>query len=139
MRTKILIVEDDRTWAKLLTNVFTEKGYDVEVTDNVMKAMFRVANNSYDIVILDFLLPNFHGNCMEPLLLKLNIPALYLTGCDANEIKTVLPILEKSRNLKDIIDRIDAMINQNLSVRMNIPKSMTFPVQHVPLEHAVSV
>jgi DNA-binding response OmpR family regulator len=55
--TRILIVEDEKKIADFLKKGLTEKGYSVDVTSDSDRALEKGAAESYDIIILDLLLP----------------------------------------------------------------------------------
>ena len=55
--TKILIVEDERKISEFLKKGLSEKGYDVDATPDSDAALEKAQTESYDIVLLDLLLP----------------------------------------------------------------------------------
>ena len=57
---KILIIEDEQTLLKLLSETFTGKGYEVVKAINANDAL-RALEQKPDIVILDILLPGESG------------------------------------------------------------------------------
>lgn len=117
MIARILLVEDDRLWVNLLTTALNKQGCELDVVDNVVKAMFRVANYDYDLVIMDYMLPMFDGKCIEPLLLKMNVPALYFTGTPKLDIETTFPVIQKGEKLKNLTEKIDEMIKTNFCTK----------------------
>jgi two-component system, OmpR family, response regulator len=58
---RILVVEDDLHMASLVARVLRESGYAVDVVGNGMDAVQRTATTSYDLVVLDILLPGLDG------------------------------------------------------------------------------
>ena len=58
---KILIVEDDVNIAKMLEVTLSIGGYESERCDNGKKAVDLVTSQSYDLVLLDVMLPDMDG------------------------------------------------------------------------------
>ncbi len=58
---KILIVEDDRSSARLLKKNSEMWGHQVEVTTSGRSALQKVKQMNFDIVLLDIFLPDCHG------------------------------------------------------------------------------
>ncbi len=58
---KILIVEDDVNIAKMLEVTLSIGGYESERCDNGKKAVDLVTTQSYDLVLLDVMLPDMDG------------------------------------------------------------------------------
>src|SRR3954451_9481043 len=61
MGRKILIVEDDRETADYLTKGLTQEGHSVEQAVNGQDGLFRATDGSFDLVILDRMLPVIDG------------------------------------------------------------------------------
>ncbi|MBU0577122.1 response regulator [Patescibacteria group bacterium] len=58
---KILIAEDDPSLAKAVSFALTEAGFIVEVAVNGKEALKKVKNNSYDLILLDLIMPERTG------------------------------------------------------------------------------
>jgi two-component system OmpR family response regulator len=61
MGRKILIVEDDRETASYLTRGLAQEGHSVEQATNGQDGLFRATDGSFDLVILDRMLPVLDG------------------------------------------------------------------------------
>ncbi len=61
---RVLVVEDNRKLAALLTNRLSEHGYAVDVADDIdaASAMLRLA--AYDLIVLDLTLPDGDGRAL---------------------------------------------------------------------------
>ncbi|OGR86915.1 MAG: hypothetical protein A3A86_06510 [Elusimicrobia bacterium RIFCSPLOWO2_01_FULL_60_11] len=57
----ILIAEDDKDIAELMTAMLQKQGYSVKVTHNGAKAVQMIGKNSPDLVILDIMMPGMSG------------------------------------------------------------------------------
>jgi DNA-binding response OmpR family regulator len=58
---KILIVDDEPVLRSLLEDNLTNEGFLVEAADCAKKALDRIRNNNYHLVILDLALPDMNG------------------------------------------------------------------------------
>src|SRR3954447_2990751 len=61
MGRKILLIEDDRETAGYLAKGLTQEGHSVEVAANGQDGLFRATDDSFDLVILDRMLPQLDG------------------------------------------------------------------------------
>lgn len=60
-KKKILIIEDDADIRNLVRHNLTREGYEVAGAENGEEGLKLVRKNSYDLVILDLMLPGMHG------------------------------------------------------------------------------
>lgn len=58
---RILIVEDEKKTSAYLSKGLTDSGYVVDIADNGEDGLFLAINESYDLVILDVMLPKLNG------------------------------------------------------------------------------
>src|SRR5438045_62683 len=69
MRSRALVVEDEGGTRDLLRQVLEDEGFQVDIAVDGEKAIGFLANNSYEIVLLDMVLPRVSGaDVMEHLL-----------------------------------------------------------------------
>ena len=61
MREKILIVDDEETNLRLLTQCLIPLGYDIELASNGEEALQKTRAHRPDLVILDILMPVMDG------------------------------------------------------------------------------
>ncbi len=59
--TKILIVEDDITFSQLLESFLKKNGYAISIANSVKSSLKLLENNTYDILLLDYRLPDGVG------------------------------------------------------------------------------
>ena len=58
---RILIVEDEQFISELYVRSLTKAGYDVKVIVDGKEALAAAQTNTYDIILLDIMLPNMTG------------------------------------------------------------------------------
>lgn len=81
MGNRIVIIEDDAAIAQSLTLNLTCTGYDVTVFDNGRTAWDALAQGaSYDLALLDMMLPGVDGFSLLPRLQQSGIPVICLTA-----------------------------------------------------------
>ena len=87
---KILIVEDEISLASLYEEILTDEGYFVEVIHEGNKAFEKIKNNSYDLILLDIMLPKMDGLQILKMLTeeqkKSNGPIVIISNLDKKEL-----------------------------------------------------
>jgi two-component system alkaline phosphatase synthesis response regulator PhoP len=83
----ILIIEDEPTLAKLLSYNLTKEGYTVKVADHGETGLHEAMNGSFDLIILDIMLPGINGFDILRKLRQTRIatPVIILTARTAEE------------------------------------------------------
>lgn len=79
---KILVVEDNKKLARFLHQALNEEGYIVDVVNEGGEAIERSTQVSYDLVVLDWMLPDLDGLAVCRILRekRLKVPILMLTA-----------------------------------------------------------
>lgn len=57
----ILLAEDDPKIAKLLIHLFNKDGFQVDYASDGLEAMMYIEMNTYDVIILDWMMPQLSG------------------------------------------------------------------------------
>lgn len=78
---RLLLVEDDTDTAHYIASGFRELGHVIDVASNGRDGLFLAASESYDLVIIDRMLPQLDGLSLLKTLRGANVrvPALFLT------------------------------------------------------------
>lgn len=86
---RVLIVEDDDSVARFLMQAMREAGYSPVVADNGADALRLASAGSYDIILLDVMIPEINGFEVTKRLrsLRVTTPILIITAKDAIEDK----------------------------------------------------
>ncbi|SNB58184.1 heavy metal response regulator [Marinobacter sp. es.042] len=83
---RILVVEDEIKAAEYLRKGLTESGFLVEVANDGLDAKHLVKEETFDLVILDIMLPQLNGwQLLDVLRAKSDTPVLFLTARDSVE------------------------------------------------------
>lgn len=77
---KILVVEDDEVIRGLLKMSLTKNGYHVETASDGAKAVDMVESQSFDLILLDIMLPEIDGFTLFGYIEEYNIPTIFLTA-----------------------------------------------------------
>ena len=86
---RILLVEDDESVAKALKKVLTDENYAVDVANDGQTGWHLVSAFSYDLVVLDIVLPKLDGLqfCRRLRERSYNMPVLLVTALDSSTKK----------------------------------------------------
>ena len=59
--TRILIVDDERDIAELISDVLKDEGFETAIKNDGYGAIEEAKTNSYDLILLDIMMPNISG------------------------------------------------------------------------------
>ena len=84
---KVLLIEDEPSVAEIIKKGLTESGYSISVAPDGNMGLDLVLNNSFDIIILDIMLPGINGVqlCKNIRAEKILTPVLFLTALGTTE------------------------------------------------------
>ncbi len=80
--TKILLIEDDVAFCKLLEKFLMKNDYEVMTSFTAEEAKSKILNNKFDLIITDLRLPNYDGILLmsEIKMAQPDIPVILMTG-----------------------------------------------------------
>ena len=88
MRNKsLLLVDDDETSSQILKFILEDEGYEVDLAATGEIAMSKISSRRYDLVLLDYILPDMKGRDVAARIKKVS-PApkiILLTGYAESE------------------------------------------------------
>jgi two-component system response regulator HydG len=137
---KLLVVDDDPAFNKMLTSFLTKKAYDVKSAHSPNSALQLLKENTFDLVLTDFKLPAMNGIQLMQEIKKLynNIPVILITNYSdirtaVNSIKlgafefVTKPVIpdELLKTIEKALQSKDDILNDNL--KTTIKKSNTNP------------
>lgn len=127
-KLKILFVEDNRELAENLAEFFAEVRYETDFAGDGLTALHLIANNNYDIIVLDIMLPGVNGlEICKKIRSELNspVPVILLTALDHIDNKIsgfgvgANDYLCKPFDMRELELRIHALCNKpNYDVRL---------------------
>lgn len=87
-KPRIFIVEDERRIARFLQIELEHEGYETATEENGLRAFERIAQEEYDLVLLDIMLPEMDGMTICRKVREISdIPIIMLTARDDVEDK----------------------------------------------------
>jgi two-component system copper resistance phosphate regulon response regulator CusR len=122
---RLLLVEDDPRIARFVAKGLREQAYAVDVSSNGGDALYQSAINTYDLVILDVMIPGRNGFevCRELRKAGQCMPILMLTARDAVEDRiTGLDhgaddYLTKPFEFRELLARLRALLRRSGELR----------------------
>lgn len=126
--SKILLVEDDTELTAMIAEWLSFERYTVEVVHNGREGLDRLRNCQYDVVILDWSLPDLTGLeiCRSYRSQQGTTPIIMLTGRGAVSDKEAGldsgadDYLTKPFNMKELSARIRAMLRRSTAQPSNV-------------------
>ena len=118
---KILLVDDETELSDPLSRILLQEGYKVDVADNGAKGIELALQNHYDLLILDWMLPNKSGLeiCREVRSHFLATPVLFLTAKDTVDDRVdgldagADDYLVKPFELRELLARVRALLRRS--------------------------
>jgi DNA-binding response OmpR family regulator len=122
---RLLLVEDDARIARFVAKGLREQAYAVDVVSTGDDALYQAAINTYDLVILDVMIPGRNGFevCRELRKSGQRVPILMLTARDAVEDRiTGLDhgaddYLTKPFEFRELLARLRALLRRSGELR----------------------
>jgi len=117
---KVLLAEDDNNLGVLLRNYLVMKNYETTLSVNGKEALSEFTKGSYDICILDIMMPEMDGIRLagEIRKLKPGVPVIFLTAKNQKEdviegFKTGADdYITKPFSMEELIYRIEAILRR---------------------------
>src|ERR1700722_2141695 len=124
---RLLLVEDDARIARFVAKGLREQAYAVDVATNGDDALYQAAINSYDLIVLDVMIPGRDGFavCQALRAAGQKIPILMLTAKDAVEDRIAGldfgadDYLTKPFEFRELLARLRALLRRSGQLRPN--------------------
>ncbi len=123
---EILLVEDDEALSFIVKDNLEQNNYEVEVAENGELALQFFNRNTYDLIILDVMLPKLDGFEVAKAIRKKNeqVPIIFLTARSMTEDKiTALTI-----GADDYIPKPFSMEELLLKIKIFLKRSQSHPI-----------
>ncbi|MBH5319912.1 response regulator transcription factor [Paenibacillus sp. GSMTC-2017] len=119
MSGSLLLIEDDLSISEMIENYLVKEGYSVTTVNDGGDAMRVFANQSYDLVLLDLMLPNVNGlDLLQKFRERSRVPILIVSAKD-NEVDKALGLrfgaddyIAKPFSLLELAARVSASIRR---------------------------
>lgn len=118
---KILVVDDEELIRMVIREYATNNGYDVDEAKNGGEALEKIINNSYDLLILDIMMPKMDGFTLLKAIPKdKRVPTIVLSARSEEYDKLqgfdlgIDDYVTKPFSPKELIARMNALINRTL-------------------------
>ncbi|NOV01235.1 response regulator transcription factor [Paenibacillus planticolens] len=133
MAQKILVIEDEPTLARLLSYNLSQEGYHTKVVDHGGDGLQEALQQSYDLIILDIMLPGLNGfEVLAKLRQKGNsTPVIILTARNAeDEVVQGLKhgaddYITKPFGVAELLARVSAVLRRTQSEDAAVDKQGT--------------
>lgn len=127
---KILIVDDDNDIAELISDVLTDEHYETTIKNDAESAYDELTKNSYDLILLDIMLPNMSGKeLLNKVRDKIKCPIIFVTA-KSNTLDKLLGFeigaddyITKPFVIEELVARVKAHLRrEKRSISSNIIK-----------------
>jgi DNA-binding response OmpR family regulator len=117
MSEKVLIIDDEKDFLDIIAERIRARGIDVSSATSVEDALHMVEEESFDVVIMDFMMPGMNGfQTLKAIKEKKpEVQIILLTGNVPDEKRIeakalgALDMIEKPPDLKDLIVKIKSL------------------------------
>src|SRR6476660_3669993 len=141
---RVLLVEDESRVAALFARGLREQSYAVALAQDGEQALYQAAINSYDVIVLDVMLPRKDGHavCRELRASGFRTPILMLTARDAVDDRVAGldcgadDYLTKPFDFKELLARLRALLRRSAELRPPVAKVADLTLDTV--SHAVA-
>jgi len=118
--TRILVVEDEKSFSEPLAYLLGKEGYEVEVAADGNEAIAKFDKSGADLVLLDLMLPGISGTeVCKQIRATSNVPIIMLTAKD-DEVDKVVGLelgaddyVTKPYSSRELLARVRAVLRRN--------------------------
>ncbi len=130
---RILVVDDDLSFAQTVADALTDAGYTAEAVDNGHAALLHVLRDHPDLLLLDLGLPDVHGMDLCQILRQhaVDVPVIFLTGHRTKrEIISGLDAgaddyITKPCDLDELLARVRTVLRRSRRADAAVPDRLT--------------
>jgi len=116
--TKVLIVEDEPAISNLIYKNLVAAGYDCTQVYDGMQAATYIMKNTYDIILLDIMLPELDGYELMEYIKGSGMPAIFITAKNSTEDKVkglrlgAEDFLVKPFDIVELLARVEVVLRR---------------------------
>ena len=127
MNIKILVVEDDKHIGDMVCKFLQQEGFEVDVCMDGDQAIEMLYNRTYQLAILDIMLPGMNGQELLKELRKVHdMPVLMMTALsdDTNQIKAFTneadDYVTKPFSMQVLVKRVEALLRRSGALKKEV-------------------
>jgi len=128
---KVLIVDDEKDIADLISDVLTDEGFETVIKNNGEDAVKAATQDLFDLIILDIMMPKMNGTevCTQ-IRDKVNCPIIFVTAKNHLVDKLVGfeigadDYITKPFTIEELVARVKAHIRRSNRQNKNISKNI---------------
>jgi DNA-binding response OmpR family regulator len=139
-RTRVLLVEDDEKFARLLRDYLAPLGYEIDVVRDGRTGLARAHSDPYHVVILDVMLPGMSGlDVLAELRRTSQVPVVMLTalGDDVDRIAGLEvgadDYVPKTYSTRELLARLRAVLRRSTVTAQQRSEPQPAPISVGPL------
>lgn len=119
MEEKILVVDDESAISDIIKFNFEKEGYLIDTADNGKCAIELAAENDYDLILLDIMMPKLNGfEALREIRKSSDVPVIMLTARE-DEVDKVLGLelgaddyVVKPFSMRELLARVKAVLRR---------------------------
>lgn len=119
MEEKILVVDDESAISDIIKFNFEREGYLIDTADNGKGAIELAAENDYDLILLDIMMPKLNGfEALREIRKSSDVPVIMLTARE-DEVDKVLGLelgaddyVVKPFSMRELLARVKAVLRR---------------------------
>lgn len=119
MEEKILVVDDESAISDIIKFNFEKEGYLIDTADNGKGAIKLAAENDYDLILLDIMMPKLNGfEALREIRKSSDVPVIMLTARE-DEVDKVLGLelgaddyVVKPFSMRELLARVKAVLRR---------------------------
>lgn len=116
MDRRVLVVEDEDNIRSMMQTFLTRRGFAVETAVDGQEGIERMSGASYDVLILDLMMPRVSGlgvlqylDRTRPDMINHTVVATAYTGAlPADQLRRVCRVIRKPFQLEELLDAIES-------------------------------
>ncbi len=120
MEEKILVVDDESAISDIIKFNFEKEGYLIDTADNGKGAIELAAENNYDLILLDIMMPKLNGfEALREIRKFSDVPVIMLTARE-DEVDKVLGLelgaddyVVKPFSMRELLARVKAVLRRS--------------------------
>lgn len=131
---KILIIEDDTNISELIEDMLLLAGYEVTRKEDGNSGLKSIEQNSYDLVILDIMLPLMDGFQIMERIKNRKLPVLFLSA--KNDAESVVKGLKLGAQdyIRKPFDRIELLTRIELILKRQDKNQKIYKFKNIQLD-----